>query len=803
MPLAAAVAVDKATPQFDKEYSYRVPEGLPVQPGCRVTVPFGRGDRRRMGVVLSLYEAEDTARLKPVLTLVDREPLLGPEQMALIEWLREHTFCSRYDAVRVLIPAGLGMDLADRFLPQPGAVLPPDCPEAAARLFARIREEPGRTAEELGEVCGGRELRQHLSYLLEQGAVRSEMDDRRKILDERVTMARPAPDFSPEKKLTKKQELALSVLEEFGTASVKELCYYSGVTRAVVENLRRAGAIELYEQTVYRDPYGDGAAPPEPAPIELTPAQQRAYETVRDTPPDKPVLLYGVTGSGKTQVFLKLIDETLAAGRRAIVMVPEIALTPQTVARFRERYGGRTAVLHSSLTMGQRTDEWRRIRAGEADVVIGTRSAVFAPVENLGLIVIDEEQEHTYRSEQSPRFSTGQVARMRCRWHGARLLLCSATPSVESFYAAERGRCGLARLTERYGGHLPQVTIVDLGAVERVGEGGLLSETLAAELYHNLQRGEQSILLLNRRGYHTVVKCSSCGEVITCPNCSVALTYHRQNGLLMCHTCGHTQPPPAVCPRCGSGLVRFGGVGTQKVEEAVRSLFPDARVLRMDLDTTLSRQSYETGFGDFAAGKYDIMVGTQMVSKGLNFPGVTLVGVLGADQGLAAGDFRSFERTFALLTQVVGRSGRFSLPGRAFIESWQPENPVFALAAAQDYEAFYRQEILFRQVNLYPPFCDLLVVSFSSKKEEEARDGAAAFARVFAAAAAGDPAYQKLPIRLLGPAPDPLYKAAGKFRYRLTVKCRDTAALRGLVREALGRFYRECPSGLTVVPSFD
>ena len=271
----------------------------------------------------------------------------------------------------------------------------------------------------------------------------------------------------------------------------------------------------------------------------------------------------------------------------------------------------------------------------------------------------------------------------------------------------------------------------------------------------------------------------------------------------MCHTCGHTQPPPAVCPRCGSGLVRFGGVGTQKVEEAVRSLFPDARVLRMDLDTTLSRQSYETGFGDFAAGKYDIMVGTQMVSKGLNFPGVTLVGVLGADQGLAAGDFRSFERTFALLTQVVGRSGRFSLPGRAFIESWQPENPVFALAAAQDYEAFYRQEILFRQVNLYPPFCDLLVVSFSSKKEEEARDGAAAFARVFAAAAAGDPAYQKLPIRLLGPAPDPLYKAAGKFRYRLTIKCRDTAAFRGLVREAMGRFYRECPSGLTVVPSFD
>lgn len=782
----ALVAIEKATPQFDKCYHYLIPDGMQPQVGCRVTVPFGHGNRRRMGVVLGLEELENVEKLKAIATLVDAQPLLGEEQLKLVEYLHEQTFCSYFDGVKVQIPAGMGMLMEERYALGGSVPEQKDLSLPQQQILEYLAgKKTGQARSDIEKALGLVEHHPAFEELMALGLVVQVLEDRRKIQDERVVMVRLTA-LEQERKLTPKQAQVAAFLEEAGAASVKEVCYYCGVGRTVVENLAKQGVAELYEQPVYRNPYQDVAAA-SPEPIVLSPQQQAAFDGIL-AERERPSLLYGVTGSGKTQVFLHLIDHVLAQGRQVIVMVPEIALTPQTIEGFHRRYGARTAVLHSSLTMAQRMDEWRRIREGGADIVVGTRSAVFAPLGNLGLIVLDEEQEHTYKSESSPRFHAREVARFRCRFHGAKLLLCSATPSVESYYKAKTGQYHLAVMDQRYAGTLPDVYVVDLATQPRQGDSAI-SETLSAELYHNLQAGEQSILLLNRRGYHTVIKCSSCGEAVRCPNCSVTLTYHRANGQLMCHYCGHTQPIPKECPQCGSTLVRFGGYGTQKVEEELHTLFPQARVLRMDMDTTMSRTAYEQGFGAFARGEYDIMVGTQMVSKGLNFPKVTLVGVLSADMSLYSEDFRSYEKTFALLTQVVGRSGRYDLPGRAYIQTFQPENPIFELAARQDYDRFYQEEIGFRKLNLYPPFCDLAAVGFSGVEEVRVQQAAHRFAAAFAEIAGAR--YGTLPIRLLGPNPAAVYRVAGKYRYQLLIKCRNTPQLRRLLREVQAAFYQD------------
>ena len=529
--------------------------------------------------------------------------------------------------------------------------------------------------------------------------------------------------------------------------------------------------------------------------------QQAAYDALlpglEDAAPHS-ALLYGVTGSGKTLVFLKLIEHCLQMGRRALVLVPEISLTPQMILRLKSQFGKRVAVQHSALNHTERLLQWQMIQDGGADIVVGTRSAIFSPLENIGLVIIDEEQEHTYRSESAPRYSAHEVARQRAAENGALLLLASATPSTESYYAAQHGRTQLVRLTKRYGGNpLPKVQIVDMRAELASGNPREISLAMEDAIRHNLEAGKQTILLLNRRGYQTVAQCEDCREVLKCQKCSVPMVYHKSAHKLLCHYCGsQLDPPPARCPACG-GKLQYRGFGTQKAEEELAKLFPEARILRMDQDTTAAKDAHEKLLAKFARHEYDIMVGTQMVAKGLDFEDVTLVGVLGIDSLLFAQGFRAYETVFSLVTQVVGRSGRAKDPGFAIIQTTDPDNPVLTLAAAQDYDAFYEQEIAYRKLGLYPPFCGLCVIGFAGAKENEVARAAARFSALLGQQAAKQP---DLPLRILGPTPGSIEKINDTYRYKLTVKCRNDRRFRDLVRSTLALYEKEkLPSRASVV----
>ena len=570
-----------------------------------------------------------------------------------------------------------------------------------------------------------------------------------------------------------------------------------GISRAVLDNLCAKGVLECSKVNKSIDLYS--SIPLKNEPITLTQEQQAAYDALlpklEDDAPHS-ALLYGVTGSGKTLVFLKLIARCLEQGRRALVLVPEISLTPQMILRLKSQFGRRVAVQHSALNHTERLLQWQMIQDGGADIVVGTRSAIFSPLENIGLIIIDEEQEHTYRSESAPRYSAHEVARQRAAENGALLLLASATPSAESFYAAQHGRTQLVRLTQRYGGNpLPTVQIVDMRAELAAGNPREISLSLEDAIRRNLDAGKQTILLLNRRGYQTMAQCEDCREVLKCTKCSVPMVYHKAAHKVLCHYCGSQMEPPTVCPACG-GKLQYRGFGTQKAEEELAKLFPDARVLRMDQDSTAAKDAHEKLLARFANHEYDIMVGTQMVAKGLDFEDVTLVGVLGIDSLLFAQGFRAYENVFSLITQVVGRSGRARDPGFAIIQTTDPDNPVLNLAAAQDYDAFFEQEIAYRKLGLYPPFCGLCVIGFAGAKEIEVARAAARFAALLGQQAAKQP---DLPLRVLGPTPGSIEKINDTYRYKLTIKCRNDRRFRDLVRSTLERYEQEkLPSKATV-----
>ena len=656
MPKTVGVAVSNATFHFDKLYTYAVmpDQQDTVRLGSMVLVPFGRGSRARMGVVLACDAEPESAKLKFLFDVAPASACLTPELLRLVHFLKERTFCTYYEAVKAVIPYGAQYKptvAEDGVTPVLQKQLVRHT-ENAYKLVGTLPPKPRPTAKQLAAVA-----------LLAGG------------------------------------ERTLSALEE------------KGISRAVLDNLCAKSVLECSKVNKSIDLYS--SIPLKNEPILLTEEQQAAYDALlpglEDAAPHS-ALLYGVTGSGKTLVFLKLIEHCLQMGRRALVLVPEISLTPQMILRLKSQFGKRVAVQHSALNHTERLLQWQMIQDGGADIVVGTRSAIFSPLENIGLVIIDEEQEHTYRSESAPRYSAHEVARQRAAENGALLLLASATPSTESYYAAQHGRTQLVRLTKRYGGNpLPKVQIVDMRAELASGNPREISLAMEDAIRHNLEAGKQTILLLNRRGYQTVAQCEDCREVLKCQKCSVPMVYHKSAHKLLCHYCGsQLDPPPARCPACG-GKLQYRGFGTQKAEEELAKLFPEARILRMDQDTTAAKDAHEKLLAKFARHEYDIMVGTQMVAKGLDFEDVTLVGVLGIDSLLFAQGFRAYETVFSLVTQVVGRSGRAKDPGFAIIQTTDPDNPVLNLAAAQDYDAFFEQEIAYRKLGLYPPFCGLCV----------------------------------------------------------------------------------------------
>ena len=744
MPKTVGVAVSNATFHFDKLYTYAVmpDQQDTVRLGSMVLVPFGRGSRARMGVVLACDAEPESAKLKFLFDVAPASACLTPELLRLVHFLKERTFCTYYEAVKAVIPYGAQYKptvAEDGVTPVLQKQLVRHT-ENAYKLVGTLPPKPRPTAKQLAAVA-----------LLAGG------------------------------------ERTLSALEE------------KGISRAVLDNLCAKGVLECSKVNKSIDLYS--SIPLKNEPILLTEEQQAAYDALlpglEDAAPHS-ALLYGVTGSGKTLVFLKLIEHCLQMGRRALVLVPEISLTPQMILRLKSQFGKRVAVQHSALNHTERLLQWQMIQDGGADIVVGTRSAIFSPLENIGLVIIDEEQEHTYRSESAPRYSAHEVARQRAAENGALLLLASATPSTESYYAAQHGRTQLVRLTKRYGGNpLPKVQIVDMRAELASGNPREISLAMEDAIRHNLEAGKQTILLLNRRGYQTVAQCEDCREVLKCPKCSVPMVYHKSAHKLLCHYCGsQLDPPPARCPACG-GKLQYRGFGTQKAEEELAKLFPEARILRMDQDTTAAKDAHEKLLAKFARHEYDIMVGTQMVAKGLDFEDVTLVGVLGIDSLLFAQGFRAYETVFSLVTQVVGRSGRAKDPGFAIIQTTDPDNPVLNLAAAQDYDAFFEQEIAYRKLGLYPPFCGLCVVGFAGPKESEVARASARFAALLGRQAAKQP---DLPLRVLGPTPGSIEKINDFYRYKLTVKCRNDRRFRNLIRETLTLYEQEkLPGKATVV----
>ena len=785
------VAVSAAPYSIDKPYSYLVPESLAAAavPGVRVMVPFGRGNKESEGLILTRVQEPKLPGSKAIRQILDPEPVLDKAGIDLALWMRGRYFCTVFEAVKTILPAGLWYGLREIW----SLAMAPETARSAAvgipgawQVLNLLEKQGGKADIRVLRDVLSDGAEKPLKAMKKAEILTCETDAKRKIADKSHRMVELAVNTEDAYALTEPKRRSaparyevVNFLATAGRTPAAEVSYYTGASARTLKTMEKAGLIAFSEEEELRVPSLDDVEPgPE---IVLNEEQQRAFEEILGrVQAAKPsvTLLHGVTGSGKTQVYLRLVQETLALGKTAMVLVPEIVLTPQMMRKFSSYFGSRVAMLHSSLKMTERYDQWKRIRRGEVDVVLGTRSALFAPLKNLGLIIMDEEQEGSYQSENVPRYDAREVAKYLCVREKAALVFGSATPTVETAWAVEQGSYQKALLRRRYNENaLPEVLIADLRQEILNGNPGLISTPLRQELEKNLAAGEQSILFLNRRGSSRMLLCGECGYVPQCPRCSTAMTYHSANGRLMCHYCGHSEPAADTCPECG-GWMKHVGAGTQKVEEELRELFPEAGILRMDADTTAG--GHEEILQTFERERVPILLGTQMVAKGLDFENVTLVGVLSADISLYVDNYRAAERTFSLLTQVVGRAGRGGKTGRAVIQTYTPGNDVIRCAARQDYDAFYESEIRMRRLRRYPPFADLFTVTVSGTEEGRVLRAAVSVRETLRQLcrrpelAAGEP-------EVLGPAPAPVVKVNNRFRYRCTLVGKNDKATREML----------------------
>ncbi len=797
---------------IDAPFDYFLPPDLrpEVRRGSFVTVPFGSGNRRQLALVVELLDKPDTSRpLKPVLAACPSTLYLDHEFIRLCEFMKEMTLCTYGDAIHAMLPSAVlsrfeeHITIGDRVMASPpkglgaGALFLYEYVKEKGRVtLTALKSRFGAKAETaVAKLCEGEYLKRQLE--LKGATVGVTTYTCHLEVSEDTLRAALFSKKDPTLPRSPKQWAMAALLLEQGDMAEDDLLKAAKATRAQLNALIEKGFISTEKTVSYRIPYELPEKKQEDK-LLLNEGQQAAYDKLAElmsSGEPRAALLYGVTGSGKTSVMLAAIDLALSRGRGVIVMLPEIALTPQTLGIFCSRYGDRVAVIHSGLSQGERIDTYTLIKEGRADVVIGTRSAVFAPVKNLGMIVMDEEQEHTYKSDSNPKYHARDIARFRCAENKALMLLASATPSVESYYRAKEGKYTLLTLTERYGkATLPEVSVVDMREEVRAGNMAPMGKTLAGALVETGSRGEQSVLFLNRRGYSSFISCQACGKALSCPRCSVSLTYHTkkgsyEDGSLICHWCGIRMEKPRVCPECGSEHLRFVGYGTQRVERELSELMPNKRILRMDTDTTAVKGSYDELLGRFRRHEADVLLGTQMVTKGHDFPDVTLVGVLLADASLYLDDYRAAERTFALLTQVIGRAGRADKPGRAIIQTNNPDHDIIHLARKQDYEGFYAREIGLRKILGFPPFCDIVLMNIVSESENELALACNRLYNDFRASAMRD--YSDLPMVVFGPFEAPVYKVDGKYRMRMVIKCRLNMRGRRLFSELLRQFGKQ------------
>lgn len=797
---------------LDKPFDYLIPDDFEVGEGDFIAVPFGGGNRPETALIIKVTEFSDTSneplRYKPISSVLSKALSLGKEALALVQFLKERTFCTVGDAVRTITPSAAFSKLEEFIVcTAPLPAFYPECSDEF-KLYNLVSITPNCTKSKALSILDPKRAPKILSALISEKILDVEIGAKEITNIKYISCYKTPLNENEINELidnrTVRSENHRAILEflcEYGKCEQNEICEALNVTPSQIKALVEKGFVIREEVERYRIPY---ASTKKPTAVVLNEHQQRAADTVvslTKSGEPKAALLYGVTGSGKTQVMRAVMEEVIRSGKGVILLVPEISLTPQTISFFSSSFGERTAVIHSGLSAGERFDAWRRIKKGEVDVCIGTRSAVFAPFKNLGLIVIDEEQEHTYKSDSSPKYNAKEVVAFRAAKHNCTVLLASATPSIESYHKAVTGVYTLCELPSRYGsGGIPNTDIVDMRTEAKDGNYSLFSARLLNSLADNLANGKQSILFLNRRGYHSFMSCPSCGEVFMCPHCSVSLTHHHSKfnskGYLICHYCGYKERIPEKCPKCGNEKMRFMGYGTQLAEEQLHKIFPNARILRMDADTTVGKFSYDEILGKFRAKEADILLGTQMVTKGHDFPEVTLVGMLSADQSLYVDDYRANERTFSLICQTVGRAGRRDEEGNALIQCYTPEHNVLEVAKDQDYRAFYENEIQLRRSLVFPPYCDIASITVTSDGDETAFTAATKLLDEIKRLVAST--YTDVKLQIFGPFEAAIYKLNEKFRVRLVIKFKNSKRSRALFREALEYFGKNMPKNVTV-----